>query len=71
MESLSQRVENFLFGTGLQLEDYYIERTPFSEMLCYCNAEGREFDLLVNNEELASAVLKRLKALNVRVVNLG
>lgn len=71
MESLSQRVENFLFGTGLQLEDYYIEKTPFSEMLCYRNAEGREFDLPINNEELASAVLKRLKALNVRIVNLG
>jgi hypothetical protein len=71
VESLSQRVENFLFGTGLQLEDYYIEKTPFSEMLCYRNAEGREFDLPINNEELASAVLKRLKALNVRIVNLG
>ncbi|GGZ02131.1 hypothetical protein ACFFTM_08445 [Pseudoduganella plicata] len=71
MDNLEQHVEDFLFGTGLQLGDYYIERTPFSEMLCYRNAEGREFDLPISNEELATAVFTRLKALNVRIVNLG
>lgn len=69
MENLNQRVENFLFGAGLQVADYYIERTPFSEMLCYRNAEGREFDLPISNEEFASAVFERLKAMNVRIVH--
>lgn len=71
MENLNQRVENFLFGAGLQVDDYYIERTPFSKILCYRNAEGREFDLPISNEEFASAVFERLKALNVRIVKRG
>lgn len=71
METLNGRVENFLFGAGLQVADYYIERTPFSEILCYRNAEGREFDLPINNEEFAAAVYERLKALHVRIVNRG
>jgi hypothetical protein len=65
------RVERFLFGGGLELADYYIERTPFFDVLCYRNAEGREFDLPINNEEFAAAVFERLTVLNVRVVNLG
>lgn len=71
MENLNRQVENFLFGSGLQVADYYIERTPYSEILCYRNAEGREFDLPISNEEFASAVFERLKALNVRIVNMG
>ena len=62
--------EEFLFGRGLTLDDYFIEQTPIGEMLCYTNAEGRAFDLLVNDEELSNAMLSRLKELGVRIVSL-
>jgi hypothetical protein len=70
MQDLAATVEEFLFGSGLRLQDYFIEQTPVSEMLCYRNAEGREFDLPINNPELAVAVLSRLKELKVRIVDL-
>uniref|UniRef100_UPI0023F876F0 hypothetical protein n=1 Tax=Caballeronia sp. BR00000012568055 TaxID=2918761 RepID=UPI0023F876F0 len=63
--------DEFLFGRGLKLEDYFIEQSPVSEMLCYRNAEGREFDLPINDSELSAAVLTRLKSLGVRIVRLG
>ncbi|WP_125469632.1 hypothetical protein [Caballeronia telluris] len=63
--------DNFLFGGGLKLENYFIEQTPVSEILCYRNAEGREFDLPINDPQLAAAVLDRLKNLGVRIVKLG
>jgi hypothetical protein len=44
-----------LFGRGQTLDNYYIEVTPYSEMLCYQNEEGREFDLPINDEELGGA----------------
>jgi hypothetical protein len=69
MEISEQVVNDFLFGNGLSVRDYQIERTAVSEMLCYRNAEGREFDLPINDEALAAAVYERLKALNVRVVD--
>jgi hypothetical protein len=68
MEISGDQANDFLFGGGLRVHDYFIERTPVSEMLCYRNAEGREFDLPIHDEALAAAVLNRLKALNVRVV---
>ncbi|MEN2426506.1 hypothetical protein [Chromobacterium vaccinii] len=64
-------VEDFLFNRGLSLADYFIEQTPVSEMLCYRNKEGREFDLPINDPKLASAVFVRLKQMGVRVVKLG
>ncbi|MGC7406877.1 hypothetical protein ACPWR0_23375 [Pandoraea pneumonica] len=67
---LSVAVEDFLFGHGLSLANYFIEQTPVSEMLCYVNAEGREFDLPINDPELASAVLIHLKNIGVRVVKI-
>nr|CCA86316.1 hypothetical protein RALSY_40534 [Ralstonia syzygii R24] len=63
--------DEFLFGQGLKLEDYFIELTPVSEMLCYRNAEGRTFDLPINDAALAAAVFERLKGLGVQVVKLG
>ncbi|WGS41646.1 hypothetical protein LFL97_18335 [Burkholderia sp. JSH-S8] len=63
--------DEFLFGQGLQLEDYFIEQTPASEMLCYRNAEGRTFDLPINDPELAAVVFERLKALGVKIVKLS
>lgn len=69
--TLEATVEEFLFGRGVRLEDYFIEQTPVSEVLCYRNSEGREFDLPINDPELAVAVMRRLKSLGVRIVKLG
>ena len=68
MEDLTLRVEEFLFGSGLTLQSYFIEQTPVSEMLCYRNAEGRQFDLLIDDVALAAGILARLKELNVQIV---
>lgn len=70
-ENLEVSVDDFLFGRGMRVEDYFIERTPVSEMLCYKNAEGRNFDLLINDQRLAEAAIARLKELGVKVVTLG
>jgi len=70
-KSLTENVEKFLFGNGQKLKDYFIEQTPVSEMLCYRNSEGREFDLPINDTELAIAVIARLKSLGVEIVRLG
>jgi hypothetical protein len=40
-------------------------------MLCYVNEEGREFDLPINDEELAQAVLLRLREMGVRIAKYG
>jgi hypothetical protein len=64
-----EMADNFLFESGLSVQDYFIERTPVSEMLCYRNAQGREFDLPINDEARAAAVYEKLKALNVRIVD--
>ena len=71
MENLTLRVEEFLFGSGLTLQNYFIEQTPVSEMICYRNAEGRQFDLLIDDVALAAGILARLKELNVKIVCLG
>ncbi|MFZ6798961.1 hypothetical protein ACO0KZ_04115 [Undibacterium sp. Di24W] len=63
--------EEFLFGCGQQLENYFIEQTPISEMLCYRNSEGREFDLPIHDTELAFTVMARLKELGVEILKLG
>jgi len=70
-EILEISVDDFLFGHGLRVEDYFIEQTPVSEMLCYRNAEGRNFDLPINDQRLAAAAIARLRELGVRVVTLG
>lgn len=69
-KNLTANVEEFLFGRGQQLKDYFIEQTPVSEMLCYRNSEGREFDLPINDVELATAVIARLKSLGVEITRL-
>lgn len=56
--TLEATVEEFLFGRGVRLEDYFIEQTPVSEVLCYRNSEGREFDLPINDPELAAAAAR-------------
>ncbi|MDY7804526.1 hypothetical protein [Burkholderia stagnalis] len=70
-EKLIGLADEFLFGKGLVLNDYFVEITPVSEMVCYRNSEGREFDLPINDPDLRDAVLIRLKELGVRVVRLG
>ena len=64
-------LNDFLFGRGLTVDNYFIEVTPVSEMLCYRNTEGREFDLPISDNALAVAAIKRLKALGVKVVKIG
>jgi hypothetical protein len=64
-------VEEFLFGSGLVVDDYYVERSPVSEVICYVNRDGRAFDLHISNEKLASAAIEHLLRLGVRVVTLG
>ena len=66
--NLDAEVQEFLFGHGLQLRDYFIEQTPVSEVLCYRNSEGREFDLPIRDSELSAAVFERLKGMGVRIV---
>lgn len=67
---LQKRAEEFLFGRGQQVNDYFIEITPVSEMLCYRNAQGREFDLPINDADLAAAVFNRLKELDVVILRI-
>jgi hypothetical protein len=64
-------VDDFLFGGGLKLEDYFIQVTPVSEVLCYVGPGGREFYLPISDDELADAALLRLRELGVRIVQLG
>ncbi len=71
MTKQSDSVDDFLFGRGQQLKNYFIEQTPVSEMLCYRNSEGREFDLSINDVELALVVMMRLKDLSVEILKLG
>lgn len=68
---LSMQVESFLFGRGQKLEDYFIEQTPVSEILCYRNAQRRCFDLPINDEQLAAAAGARLKELGVAIHRMG
>jgi hypothetical protein len=64
-------IDDFLFSDGLKLEDYFIQVTPVSEVLCYVGPGGREFYLPISNDELADAALRRLRELGVRVVKIG
>jgi hypothetical protein len=68
--SRASMVDEFLFGHGLKLADYFIEQTPVSEVLCYRNKEGRVYDLPINDDALAEAVLLRLKEIGVSIVKL-
>lgn len=69
-EQLNASVDDFLLARGLRVEDYFIEVTPFSEVLCYRNAESREFDLPIRDPELAAAIMHRLRSSGVRIVEL-
>lgn len=58
---MDEKVEQFLFGQSLTLDDYYFEQSPVSQVVCYRNSQGREYDLLISDDELAAAAIKRLK----------
>ena len=62
--------DKFIAESGIEIGKFYIEVTPYSEMLCFTNEEGREYDLPISDEGLANAVLSRLRELGVRVVEL-
>lgn len=64
-------VHDYLFGNGQQLSDYFIEQALGFELLCYRDAQGREFDLLIDNDDLVLAAIARLKELGVQIVRLG
>ncbi|BBA35543.1 uncharacterized protein sS8_3606 [Methylocaldum marinum] len=68
---LDERIESILFGQGLQVDDYFIEQTPVSEVICYKNQDGRIFDLIIDDSELAIGAMQRLKSLGVKMVRLG
>lgn len=62
-------VEEFLFGRGQSVDEYFIEEAGGAELLRYRHAEGRVVDLPVNDAEFAAALSARLKELGVRVVH--
>lgn len=64
-------IDHFLFGEGLKLEDYFIQVTPVSEVLCVVGPDCREFYLSIGDDEIADAAMQRLKELGVRIVHLG
>ena len=64
-------VEEYLFGNGLILDSYFIEETPVSEVLCYQDESGRSFDLLIDDQDLAASLKRRLREMGVRVVRLS
>jgi hypothetical protein len=60
-------VDERLFGSGLTVADYFLSRTPFSEVILYTEKNGGEFYLSVSNDELAQLLKMRLIELGVRV----
>lgn len=55
-------VDAFLFGNGLTVSDYFISG---GGLIGFNDANGREFDLLIDHSRLADAAFNRLKALGV------
>lgn len=66
-----EEIDYFLFGSGMTLNDYFLEKTPFSESLCFTDSDGKEFYHLIDHDQLAKAVISRLKELGVRIVILS
>jgi len=71
MHFASSHIDKFLFGQGVGLKDFFIEQTPVSEVVCYRDSEGRSFDLMISDDNLAQEAKTRLKALGVRIVKVG
>lgn len=62
--------DEFLHARGLEIADYFVEKTPVSELICFKNKDGRVFDLNISSVELKRAVLARLIELGVQIVEL-
>ena len=60
-------VDKQLFGSGLKVSDYFLSRTPISEVILYTDTDGKEYYLSVGNDELARLLKERLIELGVRV----
>ncbi|QKH36176.1 hypothetical protein FOC84_14950 [Achromobacter pestifer] len=67
-KKLEAMADEYLFGGGLLLSNFYIEKTPVGEVICFVNDKGRHFDLPVSDPILAGAVKARLNELGVKVV---
>lgn len=61
--------DELLFGNGLKVDNYFIERTPISEVICFESMDGRLFDLTISSEELKAKAVARLIELRVRVID--
>jgi hypothetical protein len=57
-----QEIDAYLFGTGLTLDDYFMD----GEVIGYKSTNGREFHLLMDHEHFAAACRARLIELGVR-----
>ncbi|MET1257213.1 hypothetical protein [Aliikangiella maris] len=64
-------LDDYLFGNGLTIENYFVRVTPFSETICYRNGEGKEFYLTVNNDEFEEKLRSRLIELGSEIVRVG
>jgi hypothetical protein len=60
-------VDEFLFGRGLTVRNYFIDTRDGFELICFTHSDGREFDLSVSDDRLKLAAVARLKALGVQV----
>jgi hypothetical protein len=61
-------LDGYLFRNGATLANYFISVTPFSETVCYRGAQGKEFYLSINNDELEEKIRLRLLELGVDIV---
>lgn len=68
---ISARATEFLFGRGQTVDDYYIEVTPYSEMICFAGPDGQEFYLSVSDAALEEAAIQILRKQAVHIVKLG
>ena len=62
-------IDDYLFGGGMTLYNYFVRVTPFSETVCYVNGLGQEFYLSISSDELEEKISRRLTELGVRRIN--
>lgn len=68
---IAAKALEFLFGRGQTVADYYIEVTPYSEMICFTGQDGQELYLSMSDAELEEAAILELRKQAVRIVKLG
>lgn len=67
---MNNLADKFIADKGIKLSNYYIEVTPYSELICFRSEDGQEYDLTISDENLAVAVKNRLREVGVKVVEL-